>query len=149
MALRDRDAIDRCDCSDVSSLTSDDVEALLDFYRENYAGNWFDPRMLETKQYFGMWKDGSLVSVAGIHVYSPQYRVAALGNIATTKGHRGRGYARMVTARTCQSLLREAEIVGLNVKADNTAAISCYAGLGFEVVASYLECMLRDVCQNG
>ena len=33
--------------------------------------------------------------------------------------------------------------VGLNVKADNGAAISCYKKLGFEPVASYGEFMVR------
>ena len=36
---------------------------------------------------------GRLASVAGIHVYSRTYRVAALGNIATMPTHRNRGLA--------------------------------------------------------
>jgi ribosomal protein S18 acetylase RimI-like enzyme len=39
----------------------------------------------------------------------------------------------------CQSLLEKVEHVGLNVKADNDAAIACYRKLGFEVVAPYGE----------
>lgn len=135
--------VEACGCPDVSGLGRDDVDAVIKFYRKHYPGNWFDPRMLETNQYFGIIKGESLVSVAGIHVYSPEYKVAALGNIATATPHRNKGYARQVTARTCQSLLRDADYVGLNVKTDNSAAIACYKGLGFEITASYGEYMLE------
>jgi predicted GNAT family acetyltransferase len=90
-------------------------------------------------QYFGLRQDGRLVSVAGVHVYSEHYRVAALGNIVTHPAYRRRGYARQVMARLCQSVLEKVEHVGLNVKADNDAAIACYARLGFEIIAPYGE----------
>jgi predicted GNAT family acetyltransferase len=78
------------------------------------------------------------VSVAGVHVYSRQHKVAALGNITTRPDARGKGLATTVTARLCQELLRAGiECVGLNVKADNQSAITCYEKLGFERVADY------------
>jgi predicted GNAT family acetyltransferase len=98
-----------------------------------------DKDMLETKQYYGIRRFGELVSVAGVHVYSRRYRVAALGNVTTHPDYRGRGYGRIVTARVCQSLLRDIEHIGLNVKADNISAIKCYERLGFEVINSYGE----------
>jgi predicted GNAT family acetyltransferase len=53
--------------------------------------------------------------------------------------HRNKGYGRLVTARLCQSLLEKVEHIGLNVKADNDAAIACYRKLGFEIIAPYGE----------
>jgi ribosomal protein S18 acetylase RimI-like enzyme len=44
-----------------------------------------------------------------------------------------------VCAKLCEELLRTVEHIGLNVKADNISAISCYKGLGFERVATYEE----------
>jgi ribosomal protein S18 acetylase RimI-like enzyme len=70
--------------------------------------------------------------------------VAALGNIATAPSCRGKGFCRQVTAKTCQSLRKNVSHIGLNVKADNGAAISCYTRLGFESVASYGEFMLEQ-----
>ncbi len=55
----------------------------------------------------------------------------------------GKGYGRQVTAKTCQSLLEDVCHIGLNVKADNDAAISCYRRLGFETVAPYGEYMVE------
>jgi ribosomal protein S18 acetylase RimI-like enzyme len=120
----------------------DDLDRL---YKESYLGNWFDPRMLETGQYFGLRVDGRLVSAAGVHVYSAQYRVAAIGNVVTHPAHRNQGYAKRVTARLCRSLLEEVEHVGLHVKADNEAALACYRDLGFEIIASFGEFMVERI----
>ncbi|MHC4519830.1 MAG: GNAT family N-acetyltransferase [Planctomycetota bacterium] len=139
MALRDIWPMGEIDCSAVEQLKEADLNALLEFYNGSYPGNWFDERMLETKQYFGLRQGGRLVSVAGVHVYSQRYRVAALGNIGTDPAHRNRGYGRRVTARLCQALLEDVDHIGLNVKADNEAAIRCYRSLGFEIIASYGE----------
>jgi GNAT superfamily N-acetyltransferase len=143
MALLHRSAVDTFNCPDTCGLDRKDVDEIVDFYKRSYPGNWFDPRMLETDQYFGIREAGSLVSVAGIHVYSPEYKVAALGNIATAPSYRNKGYGLQVTAKTCQSLLKNVSHVGLNVKAENDTAILCYKRLRFGVVASYGEYMVE------
>ncbi|MHC4559779.1 MAG: GNAT family N-acetyltransferase, partial [Planctomycetota bacterium] len=109
------------------------------FFKKAYPGNFFEPRMLETNQYYGIRESDELISIAGVHVYSQRYKVAALGNITTHPNYRGRGYGTTVTAKVCKSLLREIDHIGLNVKADNTSAVRCYEKLGFEVVDSYGE----------
>lgn len=139
MSLRDASCVRDVDCSGAVLLTVRDSADLMRLYQESYPGNWFDLRMLEVGQYFGLRQDGRLVSVAGVHVYSEQYRVAALGNIVTHPAYRRRGYARQVTARLCQSVLQKVEHVGLNVKANNDAAVGCYTELGFEIIAPYGE----------
>ena len=123
----------------VVRLGSADLPALLEFYAEAYPGNWFDPRMVETGRYYGIREGGRLASVAGIHVYAPELGAAALGNIATLPSRRGSGYGTRVTAHLCRSLLADGCAVGLNVKADNGAAIACYRSLGFRAVAEYEE----------
>jgi ribosomal protein S18 acetylase RimI-like enzyme len=49
-----------------------------------------------------------------------------------------------VTARICRSLRAEVDHVGLNVRADNRAAIACYERLGFAPVAPYEEHLVID-----
>ena len=44
------------------------------FYDPACWGNWFEVQRLDTGQYFGLKEDGRLVSVAGVHVYSPGRR---------------------------------------------------------------------------
>lgn len=142
MALDSKRLPGSVDCSQVVRLTEDDLDQMLQLYEKGYPGNWFDPRMLQTKQYFGIKTGNRLVSVAGIHVYSEKYGVAALGNIVTHPDYRGKGLGKSVTARLCQSLSENMDHIGLNVKADNTIAIALYEKLGFEIVAAYYECMI-------
>lgn len=143
LALRDRSALEGFNTANTIPLTVRDTEKLLDFYQKSYPGNWFNPRMLETGQYFGLEKQGKLVSAAGVHVYSPEYGVAALGNIATLPNFRGQGLAARVTARCCLSLLQEVDHIGLNLLAENIPARACYSKLGFEDAAQYGEYTIR------
>ena len=142
MRLSDRATIDAVDASRAFALAPRDRDELVAFYAHAYPGNWFDPRMLETGQYFTIRDGGELVAAGGVHVYSPTERVAALGNIAVAPSARGRGLARCVTAAISRSLLAHVDLVGLNVRADNAAAIACYTRLGFTRVAPYEEHLL-------
>ncbi len=141
MALQDISRLNKIDTSSVVALTSADSADLEKLYSLSYPGNWFDPRMLETGYYYGMRRDSTLLSVAGVHVYSQHYKVAALGNIATHPEMRGQGLAMKVCAGLCQALAQSVDHIGLNVKTDNHAAISCYTRVGFERIAVYEEFM--------
>lgn len=143
MALKDPSTIKGMDCAEVIRLSTFDLHDITQLYAQSYPGNWFDPRMLATQQYFGIRQDNALVSIAGIHVYSETYRVAALGNITTHPAWRNKGLGTLVTARLCQSLSEKVDHIGLNVKADNRQAIACYQKLGFEIIASYGEFMVH------
>src|SRR5262249_8656142 len=81
MALTAPARLDELDGSAATPLTAADAEELRTLYAAAYPRNFFVPRMLATGYYFGIRRHGALVSVAGVHVYSPRYRVAALGNI--------------------------------------------------------------------
>ncbi len=125
--------------SGVEPLTIEQTQDVEKFYRAAYPGNWFDPRMLATGMYFGARDNGRLIAAGGVHVYSPQYQVAAIGNVATLPEYRGRGLATAVTQAILHALAPRITSVGLNVKADNVAAIACYRKLGFVEVAHYRE----------
>ena len=102
--------------------------------------------MLETGQFVGIEdRVGQLVCVAGVHVYSPAYRVAALGNITTHPDYRGQGLAAAATAALCKRIFSDVDVIGLNVRSDNTAAIRAYHKVGFTKVADYDEWMLEEM----
>lgn len=143
MALKDPDRLVAYDGANVERLSPAAVDELHTFYAQSYPGNWFDPRMLDTGQYYGIRDENrALLSVAGVHVYSAKQRVAALGNITTLPSARGRGLATKVVAALCRSLLQTVDTIGLNVHSGNTAAITCYRRLGFDAVAAYEEYVL-------
>jgi ribosomal protein S18 acetylase RimI-like enzyme len=127
--------------SQIVGLSQSDLPVLERLYEQAYPGNYFTPRMLETGWYRGVKIDKQLVAVAGVHVVSDQYKIAVLGNIATHPEYRGRGIARGLTGRLASELIAGGKLVGLNVKADNAAAIRCYESLGFVRVHEYAEAL--------
>ncbi|MEV1286206.1 GNAT family N-acetyltransferase [Micromonospora sp. NPDC049679] len=138
MALTDTARLDRVEPAG-ELLSPADLAELERLYDVAYPGNWFDRRMLETGQYVGVRRAGQLLAVAGVHVWSPTYRVAALGNVTTRPDARGRGLATGAVAALCRRLRETVDHVTLNVKADNAAALAVYTRLGFTPVAEYVE----------
>ena len=152
MALKDKSLPHKIDCSEVVQLMNEDLDEILEFYKQAYPGNWFDSRMLQTKRYYGIRKDNRIISVAGVHVYSEKYKVVALGNIVTHPDYRSNGFGKTVTAKLCQELSERIDHIGLNVKSDNGAAISMYEKLGFVTVVPYWEFTFeikQDVTSSG
>lgn len=130
-AEADESAIVRLDLTHVGELN--------EFYAEAYPDNYFVPRMLDTGKYLGWREDGRLVAVCGVHVYSPEYNIAVLGNIATLPDYRGRGIGTRLTSKLCEELTHEGRLVCLNVKAHNEPALRSYRKLGFVTVCDYEE----------
>ncbi len=139
MALADAGQLEGVDTAGVVPLRPADADEVMALFERSYPGHWFEPQLLATGCYFGRRIAGRLVCAGGIHVYSPTYRVAALGNITTHPDQRGHGHAAAVTARICRHLMPTVDHIGLNVKSDNLAAIRCYERLGFERSACYDE----------
>jgi ribosomal protein S18 acetylase RimI-like enzyme len=140
--LLDPSAFAAVDDAAVTALDAADLADMLALYAASYPGNWFDARMLATGLYRGLRIDGQLVSIAGVHVHAPDRGIAVLGNIVTHPAHRGHGLATRVTARLCRDLLPQTRWIGLNVRADNHAALACYRRLGFAYAAEYDEISL-------
>ncbi|MBS1493183.1 MAG: GNAT family N-acetyltransferase [Bacteroidetes bacterium] len=145
MSLTDSSKLDNIDITNVEQFTIVNKEELNAFYEDAYPGNSFIERMLETGMFYGIREEGKIEAVAGIHVYSPEYKVAALGSITTHPNSRGKGYATKVTACLCKELFKNVEVIGLNVHSENSTAIHCYEKLGFVKIADYLE--ITAICK--
>jgi GNAT superfamily N-acetyltransferase len=144
MVLTSPAKLERQDTSQVIPLTVEHLGELETLYQAAYPGNWFDARMLETGQYVGVrTAKGELICVAGVHVFSRQYRIAALGNITTHPNYRGRGYATTASVELCRQLRKHTDLIGLNVRSDNHAAVHTYQKIGFEIVATYHEWIME------
>lgn len=112
---------------------------LMELYAGSYPDNYFDGRMLETGKYLGCIINDELVCVSGVHVHSDKYNISVLGNITTQPDHRGKGLATAVTATLLKELQNSGNLVALNVKEGNIAAIKCYEKLGFKKYCEYEE----------
>jgi ribosomal protein S18 acetylase RimI-like enzyme len=118
----------------VSRLAAGDVPALERLYADGESSgdspDFFYPSMVSDGVFFGVYEDQALAAVAGTHLVSREEGAAAIGNVYTRRDRRGRGFGRAVTAAVLREL-SDIETVGLNVRADNDAAIRVYESLGF------------------
>jgi ribosomal protein S18 acetylase RimI-like enzyme len=115
----------------VIRLGPGDADEAMAFYAVSYPTTVFEPVTLERGPYTAIRDARGIAAIAGVHVYAPGMRVASLGNIATRPDARGLGHGRRVTAAMCRLLAPEIDVIGLNVRGDNTAAIACYHAVGF------------------
>lgn len=120
-------------------LTQDDEQYIRSLYQIAYPEGYFTPHMLKTDKYFGVKRGKDIVSVAGIHVFSPLYNIAVLGNITTHPNFRGKGLAKKCIIRLLKSFEGVTDRIGLNVKKDNNIALQLYKKLEFKIHATYKE----------
>ena len=115
-------------------LGADDVPALQQLYADGDATgespDFFYPSMVSDGVFFGLYEERQLVAAAGTHLLAREEGAAAIGNVYTRRDCRGRGLSRLVTGAVIASL-DGVDTVGLNVRADNDAAIRVYESLGF------------------
>lgn len=132
---------------EVQALRVRDIGEIIDLYRF-YPDNFFEPAQIESGHYYGVRRDGRLVSVAGIHVFSPEAKVACLGNIVTHPDYRGQGLSSACTCHLCGQLIDEgAEVFALNVARHNRSAVRVYRKLGFEGHTTYLQGSLQHTLE--
>lgn len=128
----------------VTRLTGGDVEALQRLYADGHATgeapDFFFPSMVTDGVFFGAYEGAALVAAAGTHLYSPGEGAAAIGNIYTRRDRRGLGLGRLVTSAVIEAL-SGIETVGLNVRADNAAAVGLYESLGFVRHCAFYEAL--------
>ena len=112
-------------------LNDSDVDRLRALYALG-GGDAFSPSQVTQGVFYGVERDGSLLSVAGTHLVSDAYSVGAIGNVMTHLNCRGRGYATLTTQAVCDDLIqRGIQTIVLNVRQDNAPAVRVYEKLGF------------------
>ena len=132
------------DAEGVVILGHPDTGAIMSLFQRYYPDNLFEPAQLESGLYCGIKdENGRLLSVAGIHLLNPDYRVAAIGNIVTDSSCRGRGYATKCVRHILDQLFTLVDSVALNVLEDNMPAIYCYKKFGFQTTARLIEAQAR------
>lgn len=95
----------------------------------------FRQEELEEFVHLGLFDAGSLVSIAGFHIYHDLY--AEIGNIGTLHAQQGKGFGKRITSEICRVGLDKTSDLYLFVFEGNQAAIHIYESLGFETVQSY------------
>jgi GNAT superfamily N-acetyltransferase len=143
---RMRWAGDRAASTDASTIRLDasDVPALQALYADGEssgeAPDFFFPSMVGDGVFHGIYEGPVLVAAAGTHLLSREEGAAAIGNIYTRRDRRGRGLGRLTT-RAVLGALSGVETIGLNVRADNDAALHLYESLGFVRHCQFYEAL--------
>jgi ribosomal protein S18 acetylase RimI-like enzyme len=118
----------------VTRLGAKDVAAIERLYADGESAgespDFFYPSMVTDGVFFGVYKGEELIAAAGTHLVSREEGAAAIGNVYVRRDRRGGGLGRAVTAAVIHELAG-IETIGLNVRADNDAAIRVYESLGF------------------
>ncbi len=127
-------------------LGASDVPALQALYADGESSgespNFFFPSMVDAGVFHGIYEGTVLVAAAGTHLLAREESVAAMGNVYTRGDRRGRGLGRLVTSAVLGEL-SGVETIGLNVRADNDAALHLYESLGFARHCQFYEALAR------
>lgn len=126
---------------DLIRLRSQHLEELAELFALGAPGDadGFGPDQVEQGVFYGRRAEGRLVSVAGTHLVSSSYRLAALGNVFTHPQHRGQGHATACAAAVTAELARRGLDVVLNVAQANHVAVHVYEKLGFCIYCPFVE----------
>ncbi len=120
-------------------LSGADLSAINRLYSAEGAPSNYRPQHIDDAVYYGVVRDGLLVSIAGTHVISDAERIGVVGNVFTHPAYRGRGFGAAATSATTAELLRRDALVVLTVEAENGPAISVYRRLGYDVACTLHE----------
>jgi GNAT superfamily N-acetyltransferase len=103
-------------------------------------GIGFSTTQIQYGVFFGIFMERKLIAVAGTHLISANYGVAAVGNVFTHPDFRGRGYGTSTSSAVVSELLEIGipDII-LNVAQDNASAIRIYERLGFKNYCPFFE----------
>lgn len=125
-------------------LSHADVPALLRLYGDGdatgEAPDFFYPPMVSNGVFYGIYEGEALVAAAGTHLFAPEEHAVAIGNIYTMRECRGRGLGRLVTSAVVEAV-KDIGTIGLNVRADNPAALHLYESLGFVRHCGFFEAL--------
>lgn len=130
MGITRQDFVWPQDDKQVRRLSHEDTADLVRLYARTGI-TFFDPYQLETGFYFGVRKDGRIVSAAGVHIVSEENAIAVVGNVATHPDYRGQGLSHQCMGRLVRELLKRVRVIVLNVEATNRTATRLYRELGF------------------
>ena len=121
-----------------------DVPALQALYADGESSgespDFFFPSMVADGVFHGIYEGAALVAAAGTHLLAREEGAAAIGNVYTRRDRRGRGLGRLVTSAVLGEL-SGVETIGLNVRADNDAALHLYESLGFARHCQFYEAL--------
>jgi ribosomal protein S18 acetylase RimI-like enzyme len=111
-------------------LTDADVPEMLDLVARTKPGP-FLPRTIELGAYYGIFRDGRLVAMAGERLRPPGF--TEISAVCTDDAHRGQGLATRLVRHVAAGIRQRGDTPFLHAAAVNTRAIRLYQSMGFRL----------------
>ncbi|MBT9142556.1 MAG: hypothetical protein DDT29_00950 [Dehalococcoidia bacterium] len=103
----------------------------------------FFPRRMGRGVFYGTYRDGRLVAVAGAHLISPTYGIAYLENVLVHPAYRNQGLGDICTGAVAAELFDDCSEVVIRVEPRDLPAAKAYADLGVRDDCLLIEAMGR------
>ena len=113
----------------ITILSHEHTEALFDLVNLVQPG-YFKRKTALLGSYFGIFKNGQLVSVTGERMKMNDF--VEVSAIVTHPDHTGQGYAKQLISHTVNNISNQSKTPYLHVLETNVGAINLYEKLGFE-----------------
>lgn len=114
----------------IEDLGHDDGDEILDLATRTKPGP-FGPKTHTLGDFIGIKQDGKLIAMAGQRLKIPGY--SEISGVCVDPAHRNRGMAAELVRQMSDRILSSGDTPFLHAYASNTAAISLYERLGFEI----------------
>ena len=130
-------------CSDFHSdieavkINPSEKENLIHFFENNYPDYMLEEIFLNQELFYGIRKNGEIVSVCG--VFSDSKDVIQIGNVVTNIDYRRKGFAERCIYEVIKNCMDMNKEIVLNVLKSNTKAYNLYNKMGFEVIGEFEE----------
>jgi RimJ/RimL family protein N-acetyltransferase len=125
--------------SEARRLTGREVREINRLYRADGTPAFYTAENIDDAVYYGAFREGQLVAVAGTHVVSREDGIAVAGNVFTHPMHRSLGLGTTVTGAVTRHLLQSCPEVVLSVDPRNVPAVRAYERLGYREVGRLIE----------
>ena len=111
-------------------LNADHVKEMINLTRLTKPGP-FDDRTIDFGNYYGIFEDGQLTSMAGQRLHVDQY--SEISAVCTHPDHLGNGHAGKLLQFQVNLIAIENKIPFMHVRSGNDRAIKLYERMGFKV----------------
>ncbi|HAZ31304.1 MAG TPA: hypothetical protein DCY61_01180, partial [Dehalococcoidia bacterium] len=101
------------------------------------------PRQMGKGVFYGIYRDGRLVAMAGAHLISPTYGIAYLEDVLVHPAYRNQRLGAICAGAVAAELFDDCSEVVISVEPRDLPAVKAYAGLGFRDDCLIVEAMGR------
>jgi len=103
----------------------------------------FSPCQMGKGVFYGIYRDGQLVAMAGTHLISPTYGIAYLEDVLVHPACHNRGLAAICVSAVAADLFDYCTEVVISIEPGNLPDVKAYAGLGFRDDCLIIEAIGR------